>query len=272
MRFDDFRFLFDEVAERLVERVDDVVRVFPTVVDLGAHDGRLASLLAGHRGIETVISADLSPGFARRAPAPAVVCDDEVLPFAPGSLDLVVSNLSLHWVNDLPGTLIQIRQALKPDGLFVAGVLGGETLTELRGALSAAEIELEGGLSPRVSPFLDIRDAGMLLQRAGFTLPVVDQDTLTVSYDNPLKLLADLRGMGESNAISARRKAFTRRGTLLRALERYAEEHSDDEGRITATFQVIWLTGWSPGPNQPEPLARGSATHRLADVLAQHNE
>lgn len=257
------------MADRLVERIDDVLRTFPVVADIGGRDGFLAARLRGYRGIETVISTDMSPAFAARNPGLSVVCDDEFLPFASGSLDMVVSCLSLHWVNDLPGTLIQIRQALKPDGLFIACLFGGETLDELRTALNTAEIEVEGGLSPRVSPFVDIRDAGMLLQRAGFTLPVVDQDTLTISYDSPFKLLADLRGMGESNAVAERRKSFTRRATLLRAMELYQAQNSDDEGRVDATFQVIWLTGWSPAPDQPQPKKPGSATASLAEALAK---
>ncbi len=266
--FSGYRFLFDDMADRLVERVGDVLRDFPCVADIGGRDGTLAARLREQRGIGAVVTTDLSPHFSRQNPGWAVVADDEALPFAAGSLDLVVSCLSLHWVNDLPGALLQIRQALKPDGLFIACLWGGETLHELRAALSAAEIAEEGGLSPRVSPFLDLRDAGMLLQRAGFALPVVDQDTLTVSYPSPLKLLADLRGMGESNAVAARRKTVTRRATLWRAMQHYLDSHQDAEGRVNATFQAIWLAGWAPSPDQPKAKERGSATHRLADVLA----
>lgn len=265
--FRNHAFLHDEVADRLVERLEDVTRTFPLTLDLGAHDGTLSRLLTGRQGIETVISTDLSPAMASAAPAPGVVCDEEFLPFADGCADLIVSNLSLHWVNDLPGALIQARRTLKPDGLFLGAMLGGETLKELRGVLTAAEVELEGGLSPRISPFVSVRDAGMLLNRAGFALPVVDCDTITVSYEHPLQLMADLRGMGETNAVTERRKGFSRRATLSDAFGRYMEDHADDEGRITATFQIIWLHAWAPHASQPQPKKPGSATHSLADAL-----
>lgn len=265
--FHSFGFLFEEVADRLVDRLDDVLRTFPLAADLGSHDGILARALAGRKGIETLISCDLSPAMAARAPSPAVACDEEYLPFAPGSLDLIVSNLSLHWVNDLPGLFIQVRRALKPDGLFLAAMLGRDTLWELRDSLAAAEIEGEGGLSPRVSPFADVRDCGSLLQRAGFALPVVDSDTITVSYETPFALMHDLRGMGETNAVAERRKEFSRRATLMDAARRYMETHADAEGRVPATFKIIWLTAWAPADNQPKPKRPGSAQTRLADAL-----
>lgn len=264
---DHFGFLFAEVAERLVDRVDDVLREFPRVLDLGCHGGDLARLLPGRKGIEQVISCDMSPAMASLAPSPAVVCDEEFLPIAPNSVDLVVSNLSLHWVNDLPGALIQARAALKPDGFFLAALFGGETLKELRDSLTAAEIEVENGLSPRVSPFVDVRDAGALLSRAGFAMPVVDVETITVSYEHPLKLMGDLRGMGESNAVAERRKSFTRRELLVASMEHYLDTYADDEGRIPATFQIVWLAGWAPHESQPQPKAPGSATVSLAEVL-----
>jgi len=266
---DGFGFLFDEVADRLADRLDDVTRTFPLAADLGGRTGALARILTRRKGIGSVVTCDLSLEMAARAPAPAVVCDEEWLPFAPASLDLIVSNLSLHWVNDLPGLLVQARRALKPDGLFLAALLGGGTLRELRDALAEAEIEIEGGLSPRVSPFADVRDCGALLQRAGFALPVVDSDTLTVSYETPLALMRDLRGMGETNAVIERRKTVSRRATLLDAVRRYAEAHADAEGRVPATFQVIWLTAWAPSADQPKPLKPGSAAMRLADALEQ---
>jgi len=175
-----------------------------------------------------------------------VVADEEWLPFASARLDLVLSSLSLHWVNDLPGTLIQIRRALKPDGLFLAAMLGGETLRELRHALLEADLAKEGGASPRVSPFVDVRDAGDLLQRAGFVLPVADSDTLTVTYDDPLRLMRDLRGMGETNATHERRDRFSRRATFSRAADIYRQTFAAADGRVPATFQVIYLTGWTP--------------------------
>lgn len=269
---DQHGFLFAEVADRLAERVDDVLRDFPTVLDLGCHGGDLAQILPGRKGIETVISADLSLPMVEQAQSRApqtlgLVCDEEFLPIAPGSVDLVTSALSLHWVNDLPGALLQIRQALKPDGFFLAALFGGETLKELRDSLTVAESEVSGGLSPRVSPFVDVRDAGALLSRAGFSMPVVDSEIITVTYDHPLKLMGDLRGMGESNAVAERIKHFTRRELLVAAMEHYLDTYADDLGRIPATFQIVWLAGWAPHESQPQPKAPGSATVSFIDAL-----
>jgi SAM-dependent methyltransferase len=260
-------FLLQEVGERLADRLDDVKRRFPLALDLGCHTGELGRLLGGRGGVESMVHCDLSPAMATRAPGLRLAADEEALPFGEGTFDLVTSLLSLHWVNDLPGALTQIRLALKPDGLFLAAMLGGETLKELRQALAEAEIAVEGGLSPRVSPFAGVRDAGGLLQRAGFALPVVDTETLTVVYSDPLKLIADLRAMGEANAIIERRRGLTRRATLLEAAERYRKAFADAEGRVPATFQVIYLTGWSPHDSQPKPLRPGSAKASLADAL-----
>lgn len=265
--FAESAFLVDEVAERLADRLDDVKRAFPLALDIGCHGGQLGRALQGRGGVETLIQADLSPAFAASAGPAALAADEEALPFAPASLDLVLSCLSLHWVNDLPGALVQIRRALKPDGLFLAAMLGGETLKELRAALSDAEIAEEGGLSPRVSPFADVRDAGNLMVRAGFALPVMDTDILTVSYPDPLKLMADLRAMGESNAVGGRRKEMTRRATLTRAAQIYRDRHAGADGRVPATFQVIYLTGWAPAPSQPQALTPGSAKTNLKDAL-----
>ena len=207
-------------------------------------------------------SAETLPGRGTK-----LVADEECLPFGPGSFELVVANLSLHWTNDLPGTLIQVRQCLKPDGLFLGAMFGGETLHELRTALMQAEIELEGGASPRLSPLADLRDAGALLQRAGFALPVADVDRITVSYPHAFKLMKDLRGMGETNAIHTRRRNMTRRATLFRAAEIYQEMFGDRDGRIPATFDVLTLTGWAPDASQQQPLRPGSAQGRLADAL-----
>jgi SAM-dependent methyltransferase len=202
-----------------------------------------------------------------RVQGAALVSDEEWLPFADQSLDLIISCLNLHWVNDLPGALTQIRRALKPDGLFLGALFGGETLKELRHALTESELANEGGMSPRISPFTDVRDAGDLLQRAGFTLPLADLDTLTVSYPNALKLMTDLRGMGETNAVSERRKSFSRKETVMETARRYHELFADDEDRIPATFQVIYLTAWAPHPDQQRPLKPGSANARLANAL-----
>ncbi len=261
-------FLRREVAVRLLDRLGDIKRGFPTALDLGCATGTLGRMLKeGEGGIETLVQCDLSQSMAKRAQGLRAVADEEALPFAMGGFDLVLSCLSLHWVNDLPGALVQIRRALKPDGLFLAAMYGGRTCTELRHALSAAEMELEGGLSPRVSPFAEVRDAGNLLQRAGFALPVVDCDTLSVSYPEPMKLMGDLRAMGETNSVIERRKSFTRRETLAAAAAKYVEEFAGPDGRIPATFEIIFLTAWAPHPSQPKPLAPGSAENRLADFL-----
>lgn len=266
-------FLFEEIADRLADRLEDVTRDFPVALDLGCRDGALRRRLAGGRkGIRTLVSCDLSPAFAARAGAPSLAADEEFLPFAGHSFDLVLSNLGLHWVNDLPGALVQIRRALKPDGFFCAALLGGDTLTELRRCLYEAEQEVSGGVSPRVSPFAEIRDAGGLLQRAGFALPVADSDTLTVTYTDALALMRDLRGMGETNAVLARRKVPMTRTLLFEAARRYAQAYAEPDGRIVATFQVLYLAAWSPHESQQQPLRPGSGATRLADALRAQDQ
>jgi len=246
------------------------VRSFPLAVDLGARDGSFARALAASAAagrVGVLIEADLSPAMLAGRAGLRVVADEEALPFKAESLDLVVSTLSLHWVNDLPGALVQIRRALKPDGLFVASVLGGSTLTELRQALVAAEAELSDGAGLRVSPFADAFDAAGLLQRAGFALPVADVDRLVVRYGHPLKLLADLRAMGETNALVDRARRPLSRAVLARACELYIERFADADGRVRASFDIITMTGWAPHPDQQQPLKPGSAKMRLADAL-----
>ena len=267
-------FLVREVAERLADRLSDVTRTFPTALDLGCHTGEMADTLGKRGGIQTLVQCDISPRMAARAAAngrPTLAADEEWLPFADTSFDLVMSCLSLHWVNDLPGTLVQIRRVLKPDGLFLCAMLGGETLKELRQALAEAEMAEEGGLSPRVSPFADVRDLGGLLQRAGFALPVVDADTVNVAYGDPMRLLADLRGMGETNAVAEQRKSLSRRATLLHGLARYQDLFADAEGRVPVTFQVLTMTAWRPHPSQQQPLAPGSGQVSLAHELLKPN-
>jgi NADH dehydrogenase [ubiquinone] 1 alpha subcomplex assembly factor 5 len=264
-------FLTVEAAERLAERLEVVTRQFPMALDLGCFTGALARALAlapGLRGgIGRLVSSDTALACARRAERDAVVADFETLPFKDGAFDLVLSNLALHWTNDLPGALVQIRRILQPDGLLLATLWGGETLWELRRALMEAELEEEGGASPRVSPFADIRDLGALLQRAGFSLPVVDGDLIEVTYADPLALMRELRFMGESNAVAERRKGFSRRATLFRAADHYRDKFARADGRIPATFQLVTLTAWAPHESQPKPLRPGSAAQRLADAL-----
>lgn len=260
-------FLLREVAERVSDRLLDMARRFPVALDLGCHNGELSEILQSRGGIETLVRCDLSPRMARRAGGLSLAADEEALPFAPESFDLIISNLSLHWVNDLPGALLQIRQALKEDGLFVGAMLGGETLWELRQCLMEAELAEEGGAGPRVSPFADLRDLGGLLQRAGFSLPVADLDSITVTYGDVMRLFADLRGMGEGNAVTARRRRPTRRSTLFRAMALYEERFRDADGRLPATFQIMTMTAWRPHVSQQRPLAPGSGRVNLADAL-----
>lgn len=264
----DHDFLFDEVGARLLDRLDDIRRDFPRVLDLGCRRGTLASRLAAREGTAFVAQCDLAPEMAARARLSnglaAACADEEALPFAEGAFDLIVSNLALHWTNDLPGALVQARRALAPDGLFIAALFGVGTLAELRAALMEAELANEGGAGPRVSPFAEVRDGGDLLARAGFALPVADVETIRVSFAGALDLMRDLRAMGESNAVAERRKGLTRRATLLAAAAGYP---LGPDGRATASFEVIFLAGWAPGPGQPKALKPGSATARLADHL-----
>lgn len=267
--FAEHDFLVQRAATDIAERLAGVNRDFALALDLGCHQGALATAIAGagSRRPEIIVSADIAPAMLACAPGPRVAVDEEALPFRDRSLDLVTSILSLHWVNDLPGALIQIRRVLKPDGLFMAALFGGETLTELRQSLAEAEIECEGGLSPRIAPFADIRDVGSLMQRAGFALPVVDTDRVTVRYADPMRLMAELRGMGESNALSERRRVPMRRTTLMRAAEIYRGKFGLPDGRVPATFEIVTATGWAPHENQQKPLRPGSAETRLADAL-----
>ena len=251
-------------AEDLAERLGAVTRTFPIALDLGTPNGAAFRALCNDSRIGSVWRA-----AALVDSATAVVVDEEALPFADGQLGLIVSLLALQGVNDLPGALIQIRRALAPDGLFLGAMLGGSTLTELRQAMAAAEIETEGGLSPRVAPFADVRDAGALLQRAGFALPVTDSDQFTVRYAHPLALMRDLRAMGLGNVLSARRRKPLKRDTLLRACAIYAERFADADGKVRASFELIWLSGWAPHASQQKPLKPGSARMRLADALGK---
>ncbi|MCD6075702.1 MAG: putative SAM-dependent methyltransferase [Rhodospirillales bacterium] len=244
--FANYDFLIENVADDLMERLADSTRRFPRALDLGGHTGALAKRLTRRTDIDTLLSADSAEAMVERAGGLRLVADEEFLPIADGTLDLIMSCLTLHWINDLPGVLIQARRALKPDGLFLAAMFGGATLKELREAFLLAEDEIEGGAGPRVSPFADVRDAGDLLSRAGFKLPVAVTEVLTVSYETPFKLIRDLKGMGEANAHIHRRKSFTRRTTFLRALAIYQERFGDGEGRVPATFEIVTLTGWAP--------------------------
>jgi SAM-dependent methyltransferase len=244
-------FLLDRVAEDMEERLRAVLREFAEVADIWTPGEVLREA-----------ARDRFKSIARIGPG-----DSETLPLQPESLDLVVSALALQFVNDLPGVLAQIRRALKPDGLLLAAMIGGDTLTELRQSFAAAEAECEGGVSPRVAPFADLRDVGSLLQRAGFALPVTDVDRIVVRYDSALALMADLRRMGATNILVERRRTPTRRATLLRMAQIYGERFADSDGRIRATFDVIWLSGWAPHESQQKPLRPGSAKASLAEAV-----
>jgi SAM-dependent methyltransferase len=262
-------FLKRRAAADLVDRLETVKRRFDVAVDLGARRGGFAAALAASPAASKVgflAETDLSAAMLAGRPGARIVADEERLPFAEASLDLVVSALALHWVNDLVGALIQIRRALRPDGLFLGALIGGASLAELRAALTDAELEIRGGAGPRVSPFADAYDAAGLLQRAGFALPVTDVDRVTVRYANLFELLADLRGMAETSVLADRPPPL-RRDVLARAAEIYSSTHSGPDGRLAATFEIITLTGWAPDASQPQPLRPGSARMRLADAL-----
>ncbi len=240
----DFDFLRTEIADRMNDRLLEINRQFETILDVGGDFGRLT----GRKGETIKLS-------------------DQPLELEENSVDMVVSNLCFHWANDLPGILIQLNNALKPDGLLLASMFGGTTLFELRHSFLAAEAEITGGASARVMPFAEVKDLGSLLQRAGYALPVTDMDTLTVTYEHPLKLMQELRGMGEANALFDRPKNFLRRDVMMRACEIYQEKHSNPDGRIRATFQILYMTGWHPHESQQKPLKPGSAQMSLADAL-----
>ncbi|EKS33676.1 methyltransferase domain-containing protein [Afipia clevelandensis] len=252
-------FLADRIAEDMSERLDVVKRSFAAVADIGSPAAALRNPSnEKFNGTKTYLYLPSS--------------NDETLPIDPGSFNLVVSALALQFVNDLPGVLAQIRRALKPDGLFLAAMVGGETLTELRQSFAAAEAEIEGGVSPRVAPFVDLRDLGALLQRAGFSLPVTDVDRIVVRYDNAFALMQDLRRMGATNTLNERRRTPSRRATFLKMAQIYAERFSDPDGRIRATFDIVWMSGWAPHESQQKPLKPGSAKMSLADAVKKAGE
>lgn len=259
-------FLLARAAEDLDDRLAVLLRRFPLALDLGTPGPAAARLLAQRpEAAGTLRLAPLpepaEPGYLR------AVADPEALPLGPGSVDLAVSLLALQGVNDLPGALIQLRRALRPDGLFLGCLLGGATLTELRQCLGQAESEVEGGVSPRVAPFAAVRELGGLMQRAGFALPVVDAETVTVRYADIFRLLLDLRAMGLTNTLTERRRTPLRRDTLMRAAALYHERFADPDGRVRATFELLWVSGWAPHESQQKPLRPGSAKARLADAL-----
>ncbi|HEX3945392.1 MAG TPA: methyltransferase domain-containing protein [Rhizomicrobium sp.] len=251
-------FLLGDAAAHLAARIAAVNRRFQNALDLSSRTESFSQLCSSARNWTRTT---LSPGAGN------IVAKEEALPFATGPFDLITSVLSLHAVNDLPGALLQIRQALQPDGLFMAALFGGESLHELREAFAVGEMEISSGVTPRVAPFADVRDMGALLQRAGFALPVSDVERTTVHYRNFSSLVADLRALGETNALDQRSRRFLRRDVLSLTLMHYEQGHAASDGRLKATFDIVYLTGWAPHESQQKPLAPGSARVPLADAL-----
>jgi NADH dehydrogenase [ubiquinone] 1 alpha subcomplex assembly factor 5 len=260
-------FLLCHVASEIADRIGAILREFPRTLDLGAYHGVLGRTVAVLPSVGEMIYAESVPALAALCPRAGVVCDEDLLPFRDGSFNLVVSGLALHRVNDLPGALIQIRRALRPDGLFMGAALGRRSLQELRHALLEAEAEQQGGASPRIAPFADVREYGAVLQRAGFALPVTDADLLTVTYPGPRDLMREIRAMGGGNVLASRRKEPLPRRTLERAEEIYRTHHATPEGKVAASFEIVYLSGWAPHNSQQKPLAPGSATRHLAEAL-----
>lgn len=265
----DYNFLAQRAFEDIGDRVAGITRNFDRGALLGGGPGLMfapaGALVRGK--VSWLCRADLAPSIAAQLTGPALTLDEEALPFASESLDIVLAPWGLHWTNDLPGALVQINHALKPDGFFACALPGGSTLTELRQCLMAAESELTGGVAARVSPLAGTFDLAALLQRAGFAMPVADVDRVTVRYDHIFALMADLRGMGETSILADRPRTPATRTLFARAGQIYAERFADPDGRIRASFEIIHAAGWAPHPDQPKPKRPGSATHRLADAL-----
>ncbi|GIU67516.1 methyltransferase domain-containing protein [Candidatus Phycosocius spiralis] len=264
-------FLKERAVYDVCERLDLINRRFEAALDIGSHGGYFGRALKALPDIKDKVGflaeCDLNHAFLSTRTAPAFVADEDHMPLAPLSLDLVISTLVLHWVNDVPGFLAQVRHALRPDGLFLASFLGGRTLQELRLCLAQAEEEVLGTASPRVSPFADAQDGARLLQRAGFALPVADSDLVRVRYKNLFSIFRDLKAMGETAAFTKHESRPLTRTLIARAADIYQADYGDSDGRVGVTFEIITLTGWAPHESQQKPLAPGSAKMRLADAL-----
>ena len=258
-KIEDHNFLIKWAGDQLITRLNIIKKGFLVALQIGTRARLDKNKIKDLKTLITMDNTDINNN---------VIADEELLPFAPNSFDLIISSLNLHTTNDLPGTLSQLNKALKPDGFFIAAILGGETLHELRDVFYKAEIEINGGASPKVAPFADMQQMGELMQRAGFNLPVIDSEIVTVTYDNLFKLMHDLRFMGEGNALIKRSKSFNNRALLMRAAEMYKELYSEENGRIYATFEIIFIAGWSPHESQQKPLKPGSAKNRLSDALS----
>lgn len=256
-------FLNQEISQRLIDNLQDIKRAFNTVLNLNVDKATIRD----HLQDSFILNQDISLNMARRSESCAVQGDEEFLPFKDQSLDLVLSCLNLHWVNDLPGALAQIIHSLRPDGLFLAAALGGETLNELRSSMLKADIDQSGGSSPHISPFMDIRDGGALMQRAGFALPVVSTERITVKYSDAFSLMKELKGMGENNALIKGYKGLSSRALMMKVAQYYQDDFADAKGRIPATFDIIYMQGWAPHDSQQQPLKPGSAKMALKDAL-----
>ncbi|MCH9752910.1 MAG: methyltransferase domain-containing protein [Alphaproteobacteria bacterium] len=272
-RFREYAFLKGRESTQLLERLNDTSREFERALDIGAHDGQACEALRESGKVKQIIALESAPSMLAKLQSTGfetAPMDEEKLPFPEASFDLATSVLSLHWINDLPGVLTQVRRVLAPDGLFLACLFGGGTLSELRAAMIEAESEIAGGISPRLSPLPGLQDMAGLLQRAGFALPVADVERVTVRYSHPMKLLEDLKGMGEQAAFAPRdgqeRRPLSRR-ILARMSEIYKSRFSDPDGKVRATFEIIWLSGWAPHESQPKPLRPGSGRFSLADAV-----
>lgn len=271
--FDEYAFLKVKESTQLLDRLKDSPRTFQSALDLWAHTGQASQVLKTSGLVDNITALEPSDNMRETLGSkniPAMAWHDDLLPFDPDQFDLAVSVLGLHWANDLPGILQEIRRVLRPDGLFLACLFGGGTLNELRSALIEAETEITGGISPRLSPLPGLQDMAGLLQRTGFALPVADIEHVTVRYSHPMKLLQDLKGMGEQSAFLKRdgqaRRPLSRR-ILARMSDIYAERFSDPDGKVRASFEIVWLSGWAPAANQPKPLRPGSGKFSLAEAV-----
>lgn len=265
--FHNFDFLFKWGEAQLLDRLSVIHRDFQNILMLGSRQTRgFSDLIQAKYPSSHIIFSDIAQDIFNEQKH-KIICEEDMLPFAPASFDLILSNLNFQSINDLPGALLQIRKCLKPDGLLLVSMAGGETLHQLRVVLNEIEMELKNGMSPRVFPFADKQDMGALLQRAGYALPVIDSENVTVTYQTLFHLIKDLRGMGEKNTINARNKSYIGRSFFFKAAEKYKENFSEKDGRIPATFEILFLLGWAPHESQQKPLKPGSAKNRLSEAL-----
>lgn len=265
-QFHNHDFLLKEITQRLLDNLEDIKREFHKVLNIGGHQ----KLMDDYFPSRFLIHQDLSFNRITSLKSYAIQADEEFLPLKRGSLDLVLCALNLHWVNDLPGALVQILQSLKPDGLFIGAALGGETLFELRSSMMKADIDHLGGIRPHTSPLMDVRDAGGLMQRAGFALPVVSTERITVTYSDAFTLMKELKGMGENNALVKGYKGLTTATHMMKVAKIYSDDFANEEGRIPVTFDILYFQGWSPHESQQKPLKPGSAKMSLKDALGKN--